>query len=300
MANFRRGKEAAEQAATRTGGGKFTPTHQFTPDEDTYLQFLMSWEEIPTVLMHRFICVGYREDGSKIYRDFISPLDEAIDGATGSDPLVDRFGSNPKERCIGLALELEPLFEKKGSRKVIVGWDAKTRKYTTQEGEEKEVPNVALVIESPFTFFGHLGVVDDTAPIQENILKITRKGKKTDTTYTILPVGDALSDEELEQMGVDEFFEEFDFDNYLEELADKDRLHDAIDPLDDDFVVNPYAKKGKGGDKKNESGSSRRRRVVEEEADEDENGATVADESEGEAPPRKRRFNQLRTEVKGE
>lgn len=310
MAERRRGKEAMRAAATRSGGGRFVPNHRFTANETKYLQFLMSFDEITTVLFHRFICVGLREDGSKIYRDFVSPLDDSIDGPTGTDQLVERWGSTPSQRSIGLAIELEPVKEKKGSRQVIVGWDPVMRTYTDSEGEEKEVPNVALVIESPYTFYNHLGVVDDQTPIEETIISVTRTGKSTDTSYTILPVGEALSDDELEEMGVDQFFEEFDFEGYLDEISDKDEMNAILDELDDDFVVNPYAKKkGKKEAAKKGKGSStrtRRSRRTEEpvEEDEDENGAFLpeaeaeAEEAE-EKPTRKRRFNQLRTEVKG-
>lgn len=303
MAGLRRGKEAARAAATRSGSGKFTPTHRFTPNEVKFLQFLTPFDEIPTALFHRFITVGYREDGSKIYRDFISPLDEAIDGPTGDDPLVTRFGSNPSSRCIGIALELTPQYEQKGSRKAIVGWDVVEREYTDGDGNEKKVPNVALVIESPFTFYNHLGVVDDQQAIEECIVSVTRTGKSTDTSYTILPVGEALSDEELDAAGIDSFFEEFDFDSYLDELMDKDRLHEYIDPLPDDFVVNPYAKKGKGGkDTKTEARRGRRSRQAEPEAevDAEPEGAAEAVEAAGEeGSSRRRRFSQLRTEVTG-
>lgn len=301
MAGLRRGKEAARAAGTRTGGGKFTPTHRFTPNEVKFLQFLTPFDEIPTALFHRFICVGYREDGSKIYRDFISPLDESIDGPSGSDPLVDRFGSNPSSRCIGLAVELTPQYEQKGSRKAIVGWDVVEREYTDSDGDEKTVPNVALVIESPFTFFNHLGVVDDQQAIEECIVSVTRTGKSTDTSYTILPVGEALTDDQLDEAGIEEFFEDFDFEAYLEELMDQDRLHEYIDPLDDDFVVNPYAKKGKGGkkDDKSEARKGRRSRQKAEPEAEAEETAEEAEAPAEEAPTRKRRFSQLRTEVTG-
>jgi len=285
MANFRFGKEAAAEAATSTGGGgKFTPTHQFGDGETTYLQFLTSWEKIATVLMHRFICVGYREDGNKIYRDFISPLDN---GGTNPDPLVDRFGSFPKEKCIGLAVELEPQFTQKGSRRVINGWDVVMREYETDDGT-KSVPNIALVIESPYTLYGQLGMVDDQAPIEEKILSITRKGKKKDTQYSIIPVDDALSEDELNEAGVGEFFDEFDFNAYLEELADEDRLHEIIDPLPDDFPVNPYAKMGKGKSSKQRSQRERREVVLDDEPSGSE-----------EAPSRSRRFEALKRDVEG-
>jgi hypothetical protein len=313
MAERRRGKDAMRAAATRSSAGRFVPNHRFVAGETKYLQFLMSFDEITTVLFHRFICVGLREDGSKIYRDFVSPLDDSVDGPSGTDQLVERWGSHPSQRSIGLAIELEPIQEKKGSRKVIVGWEPVMRTYTDSEGEEKEVPNVALVIESPYTFYNHLGVVDDQTPIEETIISVTRTGKSTDTSYTILPVGEALSDDELEDMGVDAFFEEFDFEGYLDEISDKDEMNAILDELDDDFVVNPYAKKkgakGKGGKSDKKEGSSTRtrrtRRVVEEPVDDGDDAEADEPEAESEEPEaeekptRKRRFNQLRSEVEG-
>lgn len=297
MANFRKGREAAAAAATRSGGGKFTPTHKFEAGETTFLQFLTSWDEIPTVLMHRFITVGEREDGSKIYKDFISRRDPALDGPEGYDVLIDRWGSQPSQRCIGIAVELEPIHGKnKQGKKVLEGFKVATREYTDSEGEVKEVPNVALVIESPYTFYSHLGVVDDIAPIEEKVLSITRTGKGTDTTYTIVPMADALSDEELSEEGVDEFFEEFDFDAYLDELADEDRMHELLDGLSADFVVNKYAKKGKKTKASSEgSRSTRSRRVKEEEPDEE---PEVEEEADADEPQtRARRFSTLRAEV---
>lgn len=303
MASFRRGREAAAAAATRSGGGKFTPTHRFEAGETKYLQFLTSWDEIPTVLMHRFITVGFREDGNAIFRDFISRRDPGLDGPDGYDALIDRFESQPSQRCIGLAVELKPIYGKNGTRKVLESFEVVTREYTDSEGAEHVVPNVALVIESPYTFYSHLGVVDDITPIQESVLAVTRTGKSTDTTYTIVPIGDALSDEELAGLGVDEFFEEFDFEEYLEELADEDRMHELIDGLPSDFVVNKYAKRGKGkGNAKAEQSdkgrSTRARRVKDEEPEAPEAGETEGDgEAEEATPTRARRFSQLRKEV---
>lgn len=296
MASFRRGREAAAAAATSSGGGKFTPTHKFESGKTTYLQFLTSWDEIPTVLMHRFITVGFREDGSPMYRDFISRRDPALDGPEGYDVLIDRWESQPSQRCIGIAVELEPQYDKKGTKKVLAGFEVATRTYTDSEGAEKEVPNVALVIESPYTFYSHLGVVDDIKPIEEAVLSVTRTGQKKDTTYTIVPIGDALADEELAEFGVDEFFEEFDFEAYLEELADEDRMHELLDTLPADFVVNKWAKKKKGGkaEKSESSRSTRTRRVKDEPEDEPEEPEA---DVEAEAPTRSRRFSQLRKEV---
>ena len=289
MANFRRGADAITAAASRSGGGKFTPTHRFEAGETKYIQFLDSIEEVPTVLMHRFITVGHKENGDPRYAEFISRRDPALDGAEGYDPLIDRFGSQPSQRCIALAVELTPRYKTNGTRKVIDGFDIATRTYEDAEGEEKTVPNVALVIESPFTFFGHLTAFADVKPIESVVFAVKRTGKSTDTQYTFIDAGEAIDlGEEL-----DEFFEEFDFDAYLDNLADEDRMHELIDPLPSDFVVNKFAKKGKGKTTTSKSNSTRSRREVEEDLPEDEDN----DEAE-ETTSRSRRFQDLRKSTK--
>lgn len=307
MATFRRGAEAIQAAASRSGGGKFTPTHKFEAGDTKYLQFLTSIDEIPTVLMHRFITVGHKEDGSPQYRDFISRRDPALDGPDGYDELIDRFGSNPSQRCIAIAVELEPVYEKKGGKKVLAGFDLATREYTDSEGNEKVVPNVALVIESPFTLYQHLTAYADLKPIEDVIFAVKRNGKGTDTSYTLIEAGEALDlDDDLA-----DFFEEFDFDAYLDELADEDRMRELIEPLDDDFVVNKWAKKGKGGknsskkdeeedEKPSRSRSTRTRKAKVEEPEEE--SADDEPEAADEAPTpgvRKRKFSDLRKELAG-
>lgn len=307
MANFRRGAEAIVAAASRTGGGKFTPTHRFEAGETKYLQFLTSIDEIPTVLMHRFITVGVKEDGNKKYADFISRRDPALDGPEGYDELIDRFGSNPSQRCIAIAVELEPVYDKKPgtTKKVLAGFDIATREYTDSEGTEKEVPNVALVIESPFTLFTHVTNFADIKPIEDVVFAVKRNGKGTDTSYTLIEAGEAL--DLGDEPEIEAFFEEFDFEAYLEDLADEDRMREAIEPLPDDFVVNPWAKKGKGKggkdkDEKSEKAparSTRTRRTREEPVEDPEE--TDEPEAEEEAPTpvaRKRKFSDLRDELK--
>lgn len=302
MANFRRGAEAARAAATRSGGGKFTPTHRFEAGETKYLQFLTSADEIPTVLMHRFITVDYKENGDPIYKEFISRRDPDLDGPEGYDELIDRFDSHPTSRCIALAVELEPVYGKQGTKKVLEGFDIATREYTTGEGEEKVVPNVALVIESPFTLYQQVFDNADVNPIEDVIFAVKRNGKGTDTSYTLIPAGEALDLED----DLAEFFEEFDFEAYLEELADEDRMREYIAPLPDDFVVNRFAKKGKKGKKTEEEDkprtqrSTRARRARVEEPEPEDGDDEPADGDDEPAPvARKRKFSELRKDMKG-
>lgn len=306
MANFRRGAEASRAAATRkSGAGKFKPTHRFEAGETTYLQFLTPADEIPTVLMHRFICVGFKENGDKKYADFISRRDPDLEGPDGYDELIDRFGSYPTERNIAVAVELEPVFERKNGKKVLDGFDLSEREYTDKEGNEKTVPNVALVIESPKTLFEQLfGWVELTGKnIEDVILAVKRNGKGTDTSYTVVEAGEALDlEDELE-----EALEELDLEAYLEDLADEDRMRDLLADLADDFVVNQYAKKGKGNKseakaKEKPARSTRTRRARDEEPEDDGDDAEEETEEQEEAPTparRRRNFDALKKDLKG-
>jgi len=304
MAEFRRGAEAIEQAAQRQGSGKFMPVFKFEAGDTKYVQILMAIDEVPTVLMHQFIIVGQREDGTPMYERFISRRDPALDGADGYDDLIDRFGLNPSNRSIALAVEVEPVYGSGTSkRKTITGFDLAERQFE-RDGETVTVPAFGLIIESPNIFFTHLAANADIKAIEESIWAVKRTGKSTDTTYTFIDTGqEALDvDEELE-----EFSERFDFDEYLDMLADEDRMRELIGELPDNAKVSMFdKKKGKGGSKQEDEkparGSRRRAVARAEEPAEERDFQTEDEEEEGEqkkaAPSRSRRFAGLRDEAK--
>lgn len=305
MAGFRRGIEAAKQAATRSQGGKFTPSFKWEPEETKYLQFLTSLDEIATVLMHRFIIVGHREDNSEIYENFISRRDPGLDGPDGYDEIIDRFEIQPTQRCIALAVELEPQYTN-GPRKKIEGFDLAYRQFE-RDNETVEVPNVALVIESPHTLFSQvMNLADMGEEISEKVVAIKRSGKGTDTTYTILPVSDAIDFEDA----LDEFFEEFDFEGWLEELADEERMKEFIGDLPDNAILTKFPKKPKKGAKAEEKPktSTRTRKakvepVDEPSAEEEAHDDPVEPESDTPAEEattgrRSRKFSELKRDSK--
>ncbi len=241
MANFRKGAQAVQEAATRSGSGKFTPTIRWKAGEKKYILFLQPMDEIVTVLMHNFVIIGHSDASNKpIYSSYISRRDPALDGDAGYDELWDRFDKPPKSRTIGLAVELEPKTEKVNGRNKVVGFDIAKREFE-RDGETVKVPAVGLIIESPFTFWGWLSTYADDAPIESQVLAVTRRGAKTDTSYDFIPVGDPPDVEEV----LREFQEEFDFDAYLDELASEERMREEIGPLPDSFTVDEYQKKGK-------------------------------------------------------
>lgn len=256
-----------------------------------YVQFLTPMSDVITVLMHQFIITGHRQDGSEIYNSFISRRDPALDGPDGYDPLIDRFGCNPTNRCIALAVELEPKFKKEGGRSTIDSFDISYRQFTSANGDEKEVPNVGLIIQSPHIFFSQLAGLDELKPIEKFVWAIKRQGKGTDTSYVFTDVSPALD------LGdsLNEFLDEFDFDAYLDDLASEGRMHELIDPLSDDFVVNKFANRGKGGGSKSAgrtATASTRARVQPQQE-------TFTEDSVDEAPDaaRARRFGSLREDL---
>lgn len=295
MANFRRGAEAVQAAATKGGGsGKFKPIFFFESGETKYVQFLTSMDEVPTVLMHQWIIVGKFENGDPKYERFISRTDPGLDGEDGYDELIERFGCKPTERCVAVAVELEPQFKQVGKRKVIDGFEIATRTYE-KDDEEITVPNVALVIESPYTLFGTLSSLNEIKPLEDYVWAIKVEGKGKDKNFAATDVAEAIDFEDE----LDEFLDEIDFEGYLDELADEDRMRELIGDLPDDWVVNKYAKKGKGkGGSKSESKSrtTRSRRVRNEEPDEPEADESEAEEQE-DKPARKRRFGDLKRDL---
>lgn len=286
MPNFRKGSAGIKQGA-QARGGKFTPTIRFEANSTKYLQFLTPLDDVVTVLMHPYVQVDQKEDGTYIPAMFISRRDPALDGTEGYDPLIDRFGLQPSYKSIALAVELEAVDAKKKIFEVA------TRQYETRDGDVKTVPNVGLVIQSPSNFFSHLDAINDVDAITDSVFAVKRTGKTRDTTYTFIQAGKALASDELE--GLDDFLAEFDFDAHLEELADEARMKQLIDPLPDGWEVNKFAAKDK---KNNRSGSSRTRRqpVVEDEAE-------AGDEEGGEkAPPvsRARKFAAMREQMQSD
>lgn len=303
MASFRKGGDAVVAAAARGGGGAWAPVMRFEAGDTKYIQFMQPMDDIYTVLMHQYIIIGEREDGSPIYERFISRRDPGLDGAKGYDEIWERFGYKPTERSIAIALEVEPVFgEGKGSRKKIEGFDVVERQYENQEGETVTVPNFALIIESPKTFFTHLAANADIKEIDETIFAVKRTGKQTDTTYTFIDTGeDALDVEDL----FTEFTESFDLEGWLENLADENRMAELIGPLPDDAKISAYPPKGAKEEKeeKKPSRSTRSRRTaskveeVEEEPEVEENDDDDEPEEEASSGSRSRRFSELRRQA---
>lgn len=200
MPEFRRGKAAIEEAATRKSGGSmksFAPSIRLTEDgEKKYILVLTPRDEVVTANFHEWVPVGKvaRKDGSTFtkYEDFISRKDPAI--GESYDDLEDRLGIVPKKRCIGVIAELEPVFEEVNGRKRPVEFTVKTRSFTrrTDDGEEEVVvPELGLFCQSAMTVWGPLSSYDESqGPLDILPIEITRRGKGNDTRYDFIPFMD--------------------------------------------------------------------------------------------------------------
>jgi len=305
VAQFRKGAEAVQAAAQRKGGGKYAPILRWEGGEKKYIQFLDSMDEIITVLMHQWIIVGQREDGRENYERFISRRDPMLDGADGYDELIERFGVTPTERSIALVVEVEPAYSSGSGRKKIEGFDLAERQYENKDGETITVPNFGLIIESPKTFFNTLAEYNESAPIDEVIYEVKRLGESTDTAYVFIPTDFETLDVEEE---LDDF--EFDFEAWLDELADEDRMREIVGAIPTGAKVSRYGGKGKGKDDEEEkdkkkstrrsgTASTRRSRAKVEEEPEDaedakDDDANANEDEDAKSSARSRRFKGLR------
>lgn len=293
------GAKAAE-ARGKAKRTRFTPQIQWEEGERKYIQFVTPWDERISAPMHQFIRTS-RSDKTKsgyTYSDFLIAPQE--DGSAGVDLIYQKFGVEPTDRTIMVAVELEPIKERKGDSKrmKIVGFKPKMREWEDKDGEEHESPEMGLIIQSQFNFWGMFEKYEDEdAPVDETVFEVTRLGSGTNTSYNVNGVGDVI------ELDFDEDNDFVDIDQWLEEVADPDRMEALIGPLPDDWQVSQYANRGKD-DKKSSAkkkssrlGKKKAEAPVEDDGD-DEGEGSGEDTSEGSEPvSRKAKFANLRKDL---
>lgn len=273
MARFRTGADAIRQSAESRGGSKdFAPQITWKGGETKYVQFITPLEEVPTVEMYQYIVVGHKDNGDPIYRTFISPRDPALlsDNPDARDYLRER-GLYPKRRQVALAVELEPQIETVRGKRRPVGFSVSERTYTKEDGTETVVPAVGVIIQS-HVFFSWFATFADDYDVQDHVFKVSREGNDQNTKYNCFVEGPAIDlNLKPEDMPIN-------FEEYLDELANEERMRSLVADKPDDWVFDRYANRGKAK-------SQPRARYVEE------------DEPEAVTPARRSRFAQLREEV---
>lgn len=274
--DYRRGSAAIQDAATmKSGGGfrPFMPSVQWKQDgESKYVLILSDIDDVGEFLLHQFIPVGRgtKSNGEEFtrYDEFLSRKDPAI--GEDYDDLEDRLEREPKTRCIGVMVELEPIV--KGKK--ITGFVAKTETFTrkTDDGEvETTAPVIGLCTQSAYTLWGALDSYNSSLGSLIDIpLQIIRRGKDQNTRYDIIPfkgdpvdlspviefmdgityVGDDL--EELTNLVEAEdgdvakaqTIAQFLFDKRIDELADPERYEELVGPLHlEDMPKQPWGRK---------------------------------------------------------
>jgi hypothetical protein len=204
MPDVRRGLGHIEEAATRKGGEGFRP---FVPElrwkedgEAKYVLILTPIDEVATLDLHEWIPVGKFEKANgetfTKYEAFLSRKDPFV-GET-HDRISDDLGRASKTRCMGVAVELEPVLTDVKGRKRPTGFSVKTTTFNrkTDDGEEEvTAPVIGLVTQSSQLMWSPLASYDEsTGPLIELPLQITRRGTDANTRYDMVPFMDVPVD----------------------------------------------------------------------------------------------------------
>lgn len=234
MPEFRRGMAAVEEAAEAKGGGgfrSFVPRIKWREDGETkYLLVITPPDEVGTFDLHEWVPVGTgeRADGETYtkYETFLSRKDPFI--AEDHDRIEDDLDRKAKTRCVGVAVELDPVFEVVEGRKKPVSFEVKTDTYTrnTDDGEvEVTQPLIGLVIESAQLIWQPFGSLDqDRGPLTSLPIEVKRQGTDQNTRYQIFP----YDDKAVDLSGIVDYFDGISF------LADDtDEVIAAMEGTDD-------------------------------------------------------------------
>lgn len=282
---FRRGMDAMQEAAERKPGGgnfrPFIPQLKWKDDKDEkYILFLTTLEETPTVQYHEFIPVGKGEkaNGEEYtkYDEFIARIDPAI--GEDYDDLLHRLDQNPKDKSIGVAVELEPVIESVKGRPKPVSFTVKTSTYErkNEDGSTEEVtqPEIGLIVQSPRNFWAWPRSYQETqGDVEEVPVQVIRVGSDANTTYQFYPfeekpvdltnlidfidgisylndhmdeIQEAISG--MEQVEAARHIGRTLLDVRLDELADSERYAELVDPIteiESKFGAKPNGKKPK-------------------------------------------------------
>lgn len=334
MPDFRRGVDAIKAAAESSKGNfsPFTPTITWGEDkEEKYVLFLTPVDEAPVVLLHRFVEIGEgkRSDDSTYtkYGFYISRKDPGI--GEDYDLLEDRNGFTPSERCLGVAVELEPVMKTVSGRQKPKSFKVLTTEYERRidpddEESEKETvtaPVVGIVDQASGNFFGYLvSYNEDEGPVIETPFKVKRRGKDTKTEYDFLPYDEIevdLSDLVQNVEGISYLSEaseelvealdgaaddaecgaiiaDFILSLRLDELSDKEKYDEEVTPLEDlepKYGGKKDKKKNKRPERKSQRPSRRAKKEEPEEAgDDDADDGSAGDD----AKVKQERFQEMR------
>lgn len=212
--------EIRKSAEGGGGGGKFTPFIGWKDGDTKFVYFLTPAEEIPKLKLHSFVEVPYEDsDGNEgtRYDTFVCRKDPAFREESGNTcDLCDRVGHNPTEKFVALAVELEPV--KTGKK--VTGVELSMRKFTDREGNEREVPQIGLVVQASRNFFSPYVAWDSRVDLSETSFEVQREGASTDTKYYFFPVEAKPDLDDFDVPSLEEIIERMGSEEKYETVAD--------------------------------------------------------------------------------
>jgi hypothetical protein len=236
---FERGIAALKSSGGGGGSRTFTPFIKWEDGEEKFVAILNRIEDVPKIFVHEFIQVdeGERQDGSKypIFAEFLDRTAPPI--GEDEDPLTEK-GSQPRERNLAVAVELEPIMGKgRNGRNRPTGFEVKTKEFKrrifkddedTGKTEDVTAPSIGFIMQSGSNFFGYLGEYNESDGPHEDVpFRIKRAGGDKNTQYHWKP----YEDQELDLSNVVDYIEGIsylrgDLDEIVAEITEKE-LDDA-------------------------------------------------------------------------
>lgn len=188
LSGLRKGTEEIVKSAAGGGGGKFTPFLSWKDGDVKLLYFLTAAEDIPKLKLHNFVEIPYEDsDGNEAtrYDTFVCRKDPAFREESGNTcDLCDRVGQAAVEKFVALAVELEPVKE----GKKITSVQPVMRQFEDREGNDREVPQIGLVVQASRNFFAPYVAWESRKDLEETSFEVQREGASTDTKYYFFPV----------------------------------------------------------------------------------------------------------------
>ncbi len=218
-------KEAAE--SKKGSGGRFTPSIYWKPGDVRTVAFLTEASEIPKVLVHQMVQVpdDSFEKGFR-YENIICKKDPSmVEEFEGRCELCDDVKTDPTERFIALAVELEPI--KEGKR--VTSLKVKTNRAKNREGIEQDYPQWGLIMQASSNFFAYYANYADTgSDIREIAWEIHREGGGRDTKYHPYIVMNGPTAVPLPDLS--ELVENIpSLDDLLEQMASEEKYAEVVD-----------------------------------------------------------------------
>ena len=175
--------------------GKFTNQFWWSDGDRKFLAFTTPAADIPKVLIHGFVKVPTGDD-EKPFRNgtFFCRKDPAFaEDGDGTCYVCDVLDLKPTVRFAAMAVELEPEFE----GKKVTGLSVKYNKGQ----DDKEYPQVGLILQSKKLFFAYLGAYNETrADITTVVFDVLRQGAGADDTkYIFFDLQDRPSLDTIEE-----------------------------------------------------------------------------------------------------